>query len=104
VLPSSLGYFPRGLLGLVVPGGWEVLRAGLANSFWSLALAFQEARESMRMGVGLRLKGVGRELTVRPKYRLVFPDNNLLIRMRPTALLISIIFVASKSSTDRQSP
>jgi hypothetical protein len=40
VLPSNLGCFRTGLLGLVVRGGWGVLRAGLANSFWLSAFAF----------------------------------------------------------------
>ena len=44
-------------------------------------------------GTGLGQRDVGRGLTVRPKCRLGFRDNNLLIRMHPTALLISTIFV-----------
>jgi len=97
VLPSNLGCFPRGLLGLVVRGGWGVQRVGQANSFWLLGPCFPRVRggalESLRIGKGSGQRGVGRGLTVRPKCRLDFPDSNLLIRTHPTALLISTIFV-----------
>jgi hypothetical protein len=41
-------------------------------------------------GTGLGQRDVGRGLTVRPKCRLDFLDNNLLVRTHPMALLISI--------------
>jgi hypothetical protein len=51
-LPSSLGCFPRGLLGLVVRGGLEVQRAGLANSFWLSAFAFLMVDEAAGRACG----------------------------------------------------
>jgi hypothetical protein len=47
-------------------------------------------------GTGLGQRDVGRGLTVRPKCQLGSLDNNLLIRTRPTALLISINPISSE--------